>query len=105
MDRPADLIADSILARQKVSRCPCPVFEMQKRAFAVICVAIVIAVDEVCPDFSQVARFDRLVAHHTEDSRAGRPAIYQYEIHVAPPNVKQNTVSDGRETLGGGAQR
>jgi hypothetical protein len=56
-------------------------------------VAIVIAVDEVRSDFSQVARSDRLIAHHTQGSRTGLSAIYQDESHVAPPNVKQNTVS------------
>jgi hypothetical protein len=71
----------------------------------VIHVAIVIAVGEVRPDFSQVACFDRLAALHAADLRAGRPASHQYEFHVAPPNAKQNTVSDGWRALGGGAQR
>jgi hypothetical protein len=71
----------------------------------VICVAVVIAVDEVRPDFSQVGCFNRLIAHHTEGLRAGPPAIHQYEFHVAPPNAKQNTVSDGWKKLGGGAQK
>jgi hypothetical protein len=71
----------------------------------VIRVAIVIAVDEVRPDRSQVAFFDRLIAHHTEGLRAGYPAVQQDESHVAPPNAKQNTVSDWWKTLGGGAQR
>ena len=70
-----------------------------------VCVAIAIAVGEVRPDFSQVARLDRLIALHTADFPAGHPAVHQYEFHVAPPNVKQNTVSDGRDTVGGGAQR
>ena len=68
-------------------------------------VAIVIAVDEVRPDLSQVACSDRLIAHHTDGVRAGPPAIHQYEFHVAPPNAKQNTVSDEWKALGGGAQR
>jgi hypothetical protein len=59
----------------------------------VIRIAIVIAVDEVRPDFSQVACSDRLIAHHTAGLPAGRPAIHQYEFHVAPPNAKQNTGS------------
>jgi hypothetical protein len=71
----------------------------------VIRVAIVIAVDEVRPDLSQVACADRLIAHHAEGLRPGRPAIHQYEFHVAPPNAKQNTVSDWWKALGGGAQR
>ncbi len=69
------------------------------------CVAAVIAVGEVRPDFSQVACSDRLIAHHTSGLRAGRPPIHQYESHVAPPSAKQNTVLDGWRTLGGGAQR
>jgi hypothetical protein len=60
-----------------------------------ICVAIVTAVGEVRPDFSEVACFDRLIAHHTDGFRAGRPAIHQYELHVASPNAKQNSVADG----------
>ena len=70
-----------------------------------ICVAIMIAIDEVRPDFSQIARSDRLIAPHTEGLRTGRPAIHQDEFHVAPPNAKQNTVSAGWGPLGGGAQR
>ena len=80
-------------------------FDKQDGTFAVICVAIVIAVDEVRPDFSQVACADRSIAHRAEGLSAGRPEIHQYESHVAPPSVKQNTVSDGWKTLGGGAQR
>ena len=80
-------------------------FENQHGAFAVIGVAIMIAVGEPRSDFSQIARPDRLMAPHTERLRAGRPAIDQYESHVAPPNAKQNTVSDGCRAFGGGAQR
>ena len=72
---------------------------------AVIDVAIVIAVGEPRCDFSQVALSDWLTAQRTKRLRAGRPAIHQYESHVAPPNAKQNTVPDGWRTLGGGAQR
>jgi hypothetical protein len=68
-------------------------------------VAIVIAVDAVRPDFSQVVRSDGLVARHAQGSRARRPPIHQNESHVAPPDAKQNTVSDGSERSGGGAQR
>jgi hypothetical protein len=80
-------------------------FNKRDRAFAMIGVAILIAVGELRPDFSQIARSDRLIAHHTERLRAGRPPVHQYESHVAPPNAKQNTVSDEWKTLGGGAQR
>jgi hypothetical protein len=58
-------------------------------------VAILIAVDEVRPEFSQVVRSDRSIAHHTQGPRTGRSPIHQDESHVAPPNVKQNIVSDG----------
>jgi hypothetical protein len=71
----------------------------------VIRVAIVIAVDEVRPDLSQVAFFDRPIAHRTEGLRARRPAIHQDEFLVAPPDAKQNAVSAGRKALGGGAQK
>ena len=72
----------------------------QDRAFAVIGVAIMIAVGEPRPDLSQVARPDRLTAQHTERLRAGRPAIHQDESHVGPPHAKQNTVSDQSRALG-----
>ena len=68
-------------------------------------VAIVIAVGEVCSDFPQVACVDRLIARHAERLPAWRPLIHQYKSHVAPPNAKQNTVSDEWKALGGGAQR
>jgi hypothetical protein len=71
----------------------------------VIGVAIMITIGELRPDFSEVACPDWLAAQHTEGLLAGRPAIHQYESHVAPPNAKQNTVSVESETLGGGAQR
>ena len=48
----------------KVSRRSCLAFEKPDRALAVIYVAIVIAVGEARPDFSQIARSDRLLAHH-----------------------------------------
>ena len=100
--------------RRNVPRCPsiwrgllCSrmIFERQDGAFAVIGVAIMIAVGELRPDFSQIARPDWLAAQHTERLRTGRSAIHQYESHVAPPNAKQNTVSDACKPLGGGAQR
>jgi hypothetical protein len=69
-------------------------FESKGGLFAVIGVAIMIAVGEFCPDFPQIARPDRLTAQRTERLGAGRPAIHQHESHVAPPNAKQNTVSE-----------
>jgi hypothetical protein len=71
----------------------------------VICVAIVIAVDEVRPEFPQIARSDWPIAPHTDGLWAGCSAIHQDESHVPPPDAKQNTVSVGWGPLGGGAQR
>ena len=110
VDHSADLDGDSFLLvgaadRGGGSRCPCLALENQERTLAVIFVAIVIAVGEVCSDFPQVACSDRLIARHTEGLSAGHPLIHQYKSHVAPPNAKQNTVSAERKTLGGGAQR
>ena len=81
------------------------IFEKLSSACAVIGVAIMIAIGEMRPDFSEVICPDWLAAQHTDGFLAGRPAIHQYESHVAPPNAKQNTVSDEWEILGGGAQR
>jgi hypothetical protein len=64
-------------------------------------VAIVIAVGEVRPEFSQVACSDRLIAAHAKGPWARRPAIHQDEFHVAPPNAKQNTAAEAWKTLGG----
>jgi hypothetical protein len=50
----------------------------------VIGVAILIAVGQPRPDFSQVTRPDRLIAHHAQGLLAGRPSIHQYESHVSP---------------------
>jgi hypothetical protein len=81
------------------------IFESQDGAFAVTGVAIEIAVGELRPDFTQIAPADGFTALHTQGLRAWRPAIHQYESHVAPPNAKQNTTSEGWKALGGGAQR
>ena len=80
-------------------------FENHDCASAVIGVTSVIAVDEMGSGFPQIACLDLPIAHRTERLPAGRPAIHQNEPHVAPPNAKQNTVSDGWRALGGGAQR
>jgi len=77
----------------------------QNRTLAVIDVAIMIAVAKPRPDLSQIACPDWLTAQHTERLLAWRPAIHQYEFHVAPPSAKQNTVSAEWEIFGGGAQR
>jgi hypothetical protein len=66
------------------------IFENQGGASAVIGVATMITVGEPRPDLSQIARPDCLTAQHTERLRAGRPAIHQYESHVAPSDAKQN---------------
>ena len=68
-------------------------------------VAFVIAVELAPHEHSQIAFADRLRAFYAERSGAGRPAIYQYEPHVAPPGAKQYTVSVELLTLGGGAHR
>ena len=65
------------------------------------CVAIVIAVGEVRPDFSQVTCFDRLQTARTKGPWARRPAIHQDEFHVALPNAKQYAVAEGWEPLAG----
>jgi hypothetical protein len=113
--RSADLVGDSFLhagaADRREGRHPVEesgdvgtgmrrlIFEKQDRAFAVSCVAIVIAVNEECPDFTQVARSNRLIAHHARGSRAGRPAIDHDETHVVLPvipHIVLVTVSLGR---------
>ena len=81
------------------------IFEKLGSACAVIGVAIMIAIGELRSDFSEITCPDWLAAQHADGLLAGRPANYQYESHVAPPNAKQNTVSDEWEILGGGAQR
>jgi hypothetical protein len=63
------------------------IFENQDGLFAVIRVAIVIAVGKPCPDFSQIARPDWLTAQHTERLRAGRPAIHQDESDGVVPGI------------------
>ena len=80
-------------------------FDSQHGAFAVFGVAFIITVGDPRFDFSQIARPDRPTAQRTERFRAGRSAIHQDESHVAPPNAKQNTVSEGCKTLGGGTHR
>lgn len=87
------------------SRCSCLAFEKNDGAAAVIGIAIVIAVNQVRPNFPQVASVNRPFARHAEGLSAGRPAVHQHESHVAPPNAKQNTVSEERRRFGGGAQR
>ena len=62
--------------------------EEQDGASAMSRVAVLIAVDEVRPEFPQVVRSDLPLAHHTQRSRVWRPPIHQDESHVASPNVK-----------------
>jgi hypothetical protein len=59
------------------------ILENQHSLFAVIGVAIMIAVGELCPDFPQIARTDWLTAQHTDRLLAGRCAVHQDESHVA----------------------
>lgn len=56
-------------------------------------IAVMIAIAEARADFAQIACRDRLAAHYAYTSRTGRPAVYKYESHVAPPKAKQNTRS------------
>jgi hypothetical protein len=64
------------------------ILECKDGNFAVIDVALVIAVGELRFDIPQVALPDRLTAQRAERLRAGCPAIYQYEFHVTPANAK-----------------
>jgi hypothetical protein len=70
------------------------ILECQDGNFAVIDVALVIAVGELRYDIPQVALPDRLTAQRAERIRAGCPAIYQDEFHVAPVNAN-NTMCAG----------
>jgi hypothetical protein len=67
--------------------------QSQDGAFAMIGVAIMIAVDEVRSEFAQIVWPDWPTAQRTDGLPTGHPAIHQYEPHVAPPGVKQNSVS------------
>lgn len=58
-----------------------------------IFVAILIAVDEVRANFSQIARLDRLIAGHADGLWAGRPAVHENESHLPAPNPQRNTAS------------
>jgi hypothetical protein len=64
------------------------IVEKQDCACAMNSVAILIAVDEVRPEFPQVVRSDLPIAHYTQGSGVWRPPIHQDESHVAFPNVK-----------------
>jgi hypothetical protein len=52
------------------------IYESQDGVRAVIDVAIVIAIGESRPDFSQIALSNWLTAQHTKRMRAGCPAIH-----------------------------
>jgi hypothetical protein len=69
--------------------------ESQDGSFAVIGIAGMVAVREPRPDFPQIARRDWAAAQHTRGLRLGRPPVHYDEPHVAPPNAKQYTASDG----------
>jgi hypothetical protein len=70
------------------------ILECKGGSFAVIGVALVIAVEEPRHDVSQVTLPDRLTAQRAERLRAGCPAIHQDEFHVASPSAK-NIMSAG----------
>jgi hypothetical protein len=81
------------------------IVEKQGGASAMSRVALLIAVDEVRPEFPQVVRSYLPIAHQTQRSGVWRPPIHQDESHVASPDVKESVVSDGWEPAGGAAQR
>lgn len=83
----------------------CATFDQQDGALAVDSVATMITIAKSGSDFSQIFRADRLTAQQAESLRAWRPAVHKDVSHVAPPNAKQNTVSDELYSWGGGAQR
>ena len=87
------------------ARCSCTIVDKRDWCAAVKRVALGVAVAESRPDVSQIACANWLTAQHAGNLPERRPAIHQYESHVAPPNAKQNTISDGLEPLGGGAHR
>jgi hypothetical protein len=58
-------------------------YQSQGRTFAVAGIAILIAVDELRTNFSQVACSDPRLAHHAEGVRAGRPAVHQRKSDMA----------------------
>ena len=68
-------------------------------------VTIVVAVGKLGSDFSKVGHPDRLATPYAVGLPTWRPAIHQNVSHVAPPNAKQNTVSDELNPTGGGAHR
>ena len=70
------------------------ILERKDGSFAVIDVALVIAVEEPRHDVSQVALPDRLTAQRTERLRAGCSAIHQDESHAASPHAN-NTMCAG----------
>jgi hypothetical protein len=67
--------------------------------FAVISVAIMIAVEEPGSDFSKIGCRDRLTAQHTRGLLGGLPVIHQYELHVASPGATRNAASDEWEDI------
>jgi hypothetical protein len=79
--------------------------ESQDSTYAVTDIAFVLPVEEPSADFSQIVHSDVFTAPRTKGVPTRRPAVHQKVSHVAPPRVKQNTVSEGLTTLGGGAQR
>src|ERR1700743_2733847 len=68
--------------REHYQRCSGEICESLDSARAIIGRAIMTAVEEPGPDFSQIAGSDWPTAQHTRRLLAGRPAIYQYEPHV-----------------------
>jgi hypothetical protein len=63
------------------------IFESKCGAFAVLGVAIMIAIGEPRLDLSQIVLPDRFAAQRTDRLPAGRSAIHQNKSHMASPNA------------------
>ena len=68
------------------------ILECKDGSFAVVDVALVIAVGELRPDITQVALLDRLTAQRAERLRAGCSAVHQDESHGAVPRILRSVV-------------
>jgi hypothetical protein len=71
------------LWHERYSRCSRVSCDSEERTLAVVGIAILIAVDELCANFAQVARSDHFLALHAEGIRAGKPAVHQRESYMA----------------------
>jgi hypothetical protein len=62
-------------------------------SLAVIRVAIMVTVVELCPQLAQIGIADRLTAQRANRIYAGCPAIHQNEVHLSPRNVGKANVT------------